>query len=191
MVWLHVFLLNMRMNRYALGLNIIVSVLFVLAVLNLAPGPFQMASALKSHTSCGSKTTLADGYFTIECCSFDTDDGGNIVGSPKCVKYICKPDGTGCTATQRPSKLTQDLVPPAGSLMGPGDNGGGSSPTTGGILTGGNNTKIFTGLLNGALKGGETVGNNTNTTGIPALNSYLKLHGQKTGSLKGFDNSTN
>jgi hypothetical protein len=140
MVWLHVFLLNMRMNRYALGLNIIVSVLFVLAVLNLAPGPFQMASALKSHTSCGSKTTLADGYFT---------------------------------------------------LMGPGDNGGGSSPTTGGILTGGNNTKIFTGLLNGALKGGETVGNNTNTTGIPALNSYLKLHGQKTGSLKGFDNSTN
>jgi hypothetical protein len=139
MLWSYSSFGNIRINRYALGLNIIVSVLFILALINLAPGTFQMASALKPHTSCGSKITLADGYFTIECCSFDTDDGGNIVGSPKCVKYLCKPDGTGCTATQRPSKLTQDLVPPAGALMGPGDNGGGSSPTTGGIITGSKN----------------------------------------------------
>lgn len=50
MLWSYSTFGNIRINRYALGLNIIVSVLFILALINLAPGTFQMASALKPHT---------------------------------------------------------------------------------------------------------------------------------------------
>jgi len=152
----------------------VVAILMGLILLGYLVIGTHTASAAE-QSECSKRTPLGDGsYYTLECCAFNTDDQGNIISTPKCIKYVCKSSDNKCAVAQRPVKLPPELLNPPSAVTKGGELG-----TTAGIQEGGGSL---------STQGSETNQTSSNfTSGIPLNPPLLNVNPQQVEH----DNNTN
>jgi hypothetical protein len=69
------------------------SVLLVAAIYS-SSSTYYVSAAMQ--TTCSSQRSDDGKYVTIECCTFDTDENGEITGPVVCQKRLCPVEGQSC-----------------------------------------------------------------------------------------------